>query len=152
MIRRLITSDAERLQRLWMDTFSQAHPSLPLCYWRARLPDLHRCWGEETVLVYCSGGTDRADGMIATSKGGELTCLFVARALQGTGAGSDLLSGVLGTQPWLSVCVLEENLGARYFFQRHGFREHERRYCPVARQDQLLMHRAGRRSNLRKRA
>lgn len=127
---------------MWLDTFSQAHPSLPLGHWRARLPELYACWDEARVLVYARGA-DSADGMIAVSRQGQLRCLFVARAIQGSGAGSALLHRVLEEYPGLAVRVLEENLVARYFFQRHGFREQQRSFCPVARQEQLLMERAG---------
>ncbi|WP_237059831.1 GNAT family N-acetyltransferase [Microbulbifer sediminum] len=141
MIRPLVPADRERLERLWIDTFSEAHPSLPRRFWEARRPVFYRALAAETVRVFSRCGLVRPDGLVSVSSDGELQCLFVARALQGTGAGSLLLDHVVEENRVRSVRVLEENLGGRFFLQRYGFIETGREANPVAGQQELVMYR-----------
>lgn len=129
MIRSVAHTDTDRLLRIWLDTHSHAHASLPDSYWAQQEPQV-RAWCSAGCggLVYCARERDRADGFALASHAGELLLIFVSRALQGRGAGSALMAAAAPKQPQLWVSVLEENLGARYFFQTHGFVEQERRY------------------------
>ena len=140
MIRAVAQSDTDRLLRIWLDTFRHAHPSLPDAYWAQQEPLVRRWCGDSSGgRVYCARHRDRADGFALVSPVGEVLLIFVSRALQGRGAGSALLSEAARKHPHLWAAVLEENLGARYFFQTHGFEEQERRYQADASQHRLEM-------------
>ncbi len=97
--------------------------------------------GADAVHVFSMRGLERADGLIAVNRDGELCCLFVARAAQGSGAGSLLLEHLLEEGHVSRARILEENLGGRFFLQRHGFVEVDRNSNPVAGQQELLMER-----------
>jgi ribosomal protein S18 acetylase RimI-like enzyme len=68
-----------------------------------------------------------------------LGLLIVAPGAQGQGVGSELMSLAKRGRPQLHVSLLEENLRARYFCQKHGFVEMERQLCRDTGQEQLLM-------------
>ena len=140
MIRPVAHSDTERLLRLWLDTFQHAHPSLPESYWaqqESRVRNWCKCVG--AGWVYCAQDKKRPDGFVLISNSGELLVLFISRAQQGRGAGSALLAEAAQKHPQLWLAVLEENLGARYFFQTHGFVEQDRHYMADAGQHVLQM-------------
>ena len=140
MIRPVVHSDTERLLRIWLDTFRHAHPSLPESYWAQQAGQVrHWCQDFRAGRVYCARDRDRPDGFALVGPGGELLLIFVSRALQGRGAGSALMAEAARQHTQLWVAVLEENLGARYFFQTHGFLEQERRFQADAGQHLLQM-------------
>ena len=140
MIRPVAHSDTERLLRLWLDTFQHAHPSLPTSYWVQQETHARLCCAVDGGgRVYCERDRERADGFALVSRSGELLLIFVSRALQCRGAGSALLAEAERLHQQLWVAVLEENLGARYFFQTHGFVEQDRHYMADAGQHVLQM-------------
>jgi GNAT superfamily N-acetyltransferase len=94
------------------------------------LPDLHtneqtRAWISHVVMreheVWIAATNDKVVGFVALSKDW-LEHLYVAPSEQGRGIGSDLLNVAKRQRPeGLRLYVFQPNVGARRFYERHGF-------------------------------
>jgi ribosomal protein S18 acetylase RimI-like enzyme len=103
---------------------------------RAMLPDLRdphteaqtRAWMRDTVFTRYSVRLAEADGEIvgfAARDGAWLMQLYVKVGWTGRGIGSNLLREVLAdaafATPVLRLYTFARNIGARRFYERHGF-------------------------------
>ncbi|MFC6633866.1 GNAT family N-acetyltransferase [Microbulbifer taiwanensis] len=144
MIRTTEHADLERLEQLWLYAMSSAHPAVPRHYWRGRAAQAILRWRRaDCSLVYVDAGEEMAKGFAVVSHGDWLQCLCVSPVVTGRGVGSALMEAVKRDRAQLQTSVLQENLGARYFLQQHGFVEVERRPCRGAGQNRLLMRYGG---------
>jgi len=144
MIRTARQSELQRLEQLWLYSVTSAHPSLARDYWLARAAEFRRHCHRADCLVYAETNGGIAEGFAAISDLDRLECLCVSPAFTGRGAGSELICAAKRGRSQLEACVLQENLGARYFLQQHGFVEIDRQPNVEAGQAELLMYyRAG---------
>ncbi|MCU9837624.1 GNAT family N-acetyltransferase [Ruegeria sp. WL0004] len=67
----------------------------------------------------------RVAGFIARD-GGEICSLYLARKAQGRGLGARLLQQAQHSAEQLELWTFQANVGARRFYERHGFRETQR--------------------------
>lgn len=97
------------------------------------IPNLHS--GAETASfcgamidrdwVTVAGRTDRIGGFIARN-GAEVNALYVAPEVRGAGLGRALLEAAQSAVNRLELWTFQANLGARRFYERHGFHETHR--------------------------
>lgn len=139
MIRTARQSDLQRLEQLWLYAVISAHPSLSRHYWQARAAEFRRHCREAECLVYVETKWGIAEGFAAVRDLDQLECLCVSPAFAGRGAGSELMRAAKRGRSQLEARVLQENLGARYFLQQHGFLETGREPSAEAGQAELLM-------------
>ncbi|WP_091388059.1 GNAT family N-acetyltransferase [Microbulbifer marinus] len=140
MIRSANRTEFDRLEQLWLHASASAHPSLPHDYWRARVAMFRRgCRHADACLVYVERDGQPVEGFVTVVDGDRLECICVSPLVSGRGVGSALVAAAKRGRPQLQVEVLQENLGARYFLQQHGFVEVERRTDAGTGQVQLLM-------------
>ncbi len=139
MIRTASQSDLQRLEQLWFYSVTSAHPSLSRHFWEARAAEFRRHCREADCLVYADTIDGIAEGFAAIRDLDSLEYLCVSPAFAGRGAGSELMRATKRGRPQLQARVLQENLGARYFLQQHGFVEIERQPSAEACQAEILM-------------
>ncbi|WP_323846130.1 GNAT family N-acetyltransferase [Microbulbifer magnicolonia] len=140
MIRSARQMEFERLEQLWLHVAASAHPSLPRHYWQARAAVFRRrCRHADDCLVYVERSAAPVDGFVTVTAGDHLECICVSPLVSGRGVGSALIRAAKRGRPQLQGLVLEENLGARYFLQQHGFVEVARRPSAEAGQACILM-------------
>ncbi len=133
-------SDAAELARVHVQAWRETYPGiLPRGYlermsaplharrWRARLMRADEITlaaeGPDGLVGYASGQWARGQGEAAVE--GEITTLYVLKAVQGEGVGRQLLTGVARTLAdrgarSLVIWVLRENTQARVFYERLG--------------------------------
>jgi len=121
-IRRALPTEAGCLAALWIRSRAASAPSIP--------PTIHtdeevRLWFEEVVLPSCEVWVaDRQDEAIALMVLDHewIDQLYVDPAFTRSGIGGALLQRAMGVRPTgLKLWTFQSNLGARRFYEEHGF-------------------------------
>ncbi|WP_249018925.1 GNAT family N-acetyltransferase [Conexibacter sp. S30A1] len=119
--RRARAQEAGVIADLWLAS-RHAAPGMPPS---AHSDDDVRVWIRELLMPSCevwvATECDVAVGMLAL-KAHRIEQLYVAPASQRRGHGSRLLAVVQGSRASLELWTFESNLGARRFYEAHGFR------------------------------
>lgn len=125
MIRPYEPRDLEQLQEAFLSASRIGHPFLDeafLALERRRLPELYLPATKTSVFEQ----DGRVVGFLSLLED-EVTALFVAAEQQGQGIGRALLDHAWSRTDSLGLVVFEENVGARAFYERYGFRRIDRR-------------------------
>ncbi|WP_308364620.1 MULTISPECIES: GNAT family N-acetyltransferase [unclassified Microbulbifer] len=140
MIRAVCGDDWDVLEQLWLKVVCDAHPSVPRSYWEGQSDYFRQsCLQGNTAWVYQDSESREITGLVALGGDDQLATLFVVPWARDRGTGSALMARAKQGRSLLWVVVLEENLLARYFCQKHHFVEVDREACGETGQNRLLM-------------
>ncbi|MCU1491664.1 MAG: hypothetical protein JWM85_3069 [Acidimicrobiaceae bacterium] len=122
MIRRAVPADADAISALWLWSRQSSEPAIP--------PPVHsaeevREWFASIVLRERPTWVAENEGEIVALlvlEDGRIDQLYVAPSRTGQGLGSRLVDLAKEQHPaGLDLWTFESNLGARRFYERHGF-------------------------------
>ena len=121
MIREYQEKDAKFLTRLWLESTCDAHPFIPLEYWKSHMDEIQKeylphahtmVWEEEEELL----------GFISVVEEKWIGGLFLLPKAQGRGIGSALLESCKQKGKPLSLAVYCKNENAVSFYRKHSFK------------------------------
>lgn len=121
VIRALQTAqDLDKVVALWCRASIASHDFMPPAFWQAACPAMRDCYLPQanTAVMAEKGGIT---GFVSCIEQ-HIAALFVDPTYQNESRGSALLLHVLADRDIASVDVYAANLGARRFYERHGFR------------------------------
>jgi ribosomal protein S18 acetylase RimI-like enzyme len=109
------------MTELFLAARRQTMPYLPELYSDAQV----HSWISGIVLRHCTVTVAECDGRVvgfSAVQGEWLEHLYVSPNHQGAGIGTELLAAAKAERPQgLRLHVFQKNLGARRFYERHGF-------------------------------
>lgn len=119
MIRKLQTTDIDRVAEIWLDTNTKAHTFIPSQYWLDNYAAVREQLAQAEVYVYeTEGNLHGFIGLIDDYIAG----IFVQHHAQSNGFGKELLNFVKGRRKELWLNVYQKNVRAVKFYQREGFK------------------------------
>lgn len=119
MIRRMKSTDINRVMDIWLSTNLEAHPFIDPNYWYQNLSNVQNAI--QQAEVYCSvSANDRIQGFIGLQEN-YIAGLFIAKEYQSQRLGTKLLNVAKGKHQQLILDVYLENQRAIKFYQQNGF-------------------------------
>lgn len=118
MIRKVQTTDADRVADIWLDTNIRAHNFIPAQYWQKNFEMVKAMLAQAEVYVY--EDDKEIQGFIGLN-GDYIAGLFVCVAVQSGGIGTQLLDFVKELKKELCLNVYQKNTRAVQFYQREKF-------------------------------
>jgi len=121
-IRRALPAEADTLADLWLRSREASAPSIPPTVHSDE--EVHR-WFDEVVVPSCEVwvAVDGGEVVALVVLDGEwIDQLYVDPASTGKGIGGTLVTRAKGLRPaGLKLWTFQDNLGARRFYETHGF-------------------------------
>lgn len=119
MIRKMKSTDINRVMDIWLSTNLEAHPFIDPNYWYQNLSNVQNAI--QQAEVYCSvSANDRIQGFIGLQEN-YIAGLFIAKEYQSQRLGTKLLNVAKGKHQQLILDVYLENQRAIKFYQQNGF-------------------------------
>ena len=119
MIRKMKSTDINRVMDIWLSTNLEAHPFIDSNYWYQNLSNVQNAI--QQAEVYCSvSANDRIQGFIGLQEN-YIAGLFIAKEYQSQHLGTKLLNVAKGKHQQLILDVYLENQRAIKFYQQNGF-------------------------------
>jgi GNAT superfamily N-acetyltransferase len=121
-IRRAVPAETDSLTALWLRSRAASVPSIPPA---VHTDDEVGRWFEEVVLPSCEVWIVESEGEVIALMvldGEWIDQLYVDPVWTGRGIGGTLLEHAKGLRPiGLKLWTFQSNLGARRFYEAHGF-------------------------------
>ena len=119
MIRKMKSTDINRVMDIWLSTNLEAHPFINSNYWYQNLSNVQNAI--QQAEVYCSvSANDHIQGFIGLQEN-YIAGLFIAKEYQSQRPGTKLLNVAKGKHQQLILDVYLENQRAIKFYQQNGF-------------------------------
>lgn len=138
MIRKMQTTDIDRVAEIWLDTNLKAHDFIPPEYWQGNYDAVREMISQAEVYVYIDEEKNEIQGFIGLDQD-YIAGIFVWREAQGRGIGKRLLDYAKEEKRKLTLNVYARNRGAVRFYQREGFRIAEEGVDEDTREKEYLM-------------
>lgn len=120
LIRRAVPSDADSIADAWLAAFRETYDFPP-----AHSDDDVRAWVRDGLLPTTDTRVATADGTVVgfmALRGASVEQLYLRRPWTGRGIGSRLIALAREASPdGLELWTFQVNVGARRFYERHGF-------------------------------
>ena len=121
MIRKMQTTDTDRVAEIWLDTNLKAHDFIPPEYWKGNYDAVKEMISQAEVYVYIDEDKNQIQGFIGLDED-YIAGIFVWGEAQSRGIGRRLLDRAKEDRRKLTLNVYARNPGAVRFYQREGFR------------------------------
>ena len=117
MIRTFRPQDLDALLSLWLAGNLDAHPFIPVEYWKGQADTVRELLPQAELLVYDSGAGPA--GFLGLD-GSYIAGIFVDRAARSQGIGRALLDAAKQRRDVLTLHVYRDNPRAAAFYRREG--------------------------------
>ncbi len=120
MIRQYLDGDIDAVMRIWLKTNLQAHDFISADYWQSNFNAVKEMLPQAEVYVHEDDRTKQIDGFLGLN-GNYIEGIFVKKAAQSKGIGTQLLNHAKEVRSTLRVSVYQKNEKAIQFYLRKEF-------------------------------
>lgn len=120
MIRQYVDGDIDAVMRIWLKTNLQAHDFISADYWQSNFNAVKEMLPQAEVYVHEDDRTKQIDGFLGLN-GNYVEGIFVKKAAQSKGIGTQLLNRAKEVRSTLRLSVYQKNQKAIQFYLREEF-------------------------------
>lgn len=120
MIRQYLDGDIDAVMRIWLKTNLQAHDFISADYWQSNFNAVKEMLPQAEVYVHEDDRTKQIDGFLGLN-GNYVEGIFVKKAAQSKGIGTQLLNRAKEVRSTLRLSVYQKNQKAIQFYLREEF-------------------------------